>query len=408
MNCKQAILNLYKPDTRYGDSLLQPQRWCHRQWSHLSAPLAPTGYRCFEVAKRVGLFVVLLLATIPSYLVTIPGALFKAYQNQPQPYMHTISLEFTDKGLRIPFSKLQVAQKEKWLQVPDLVSRVFEFLDPEDCRTLMQVNQPVHAVWQTRVFSVIAERYLESGFHNADITFNERASLNFLEAAFYFHPERTNLFKNKREFKRTEISSLNSSVFQEIREQLLIRTHLNYQWWFEKDGAYLAIATSMKGSFRAFNAIPRLDVSNIPAITTELMRTSERYYVNPQGLYRGYIQPSDVIFFALRLHLEYGENIAQDGRDRKVSIALVFTKNRSNAWNQEGNEMFQEGQINLKYPEDLKGIVELLEPKKDLSSLQSQRLLSLFKSAGRTPRWLGVPMDCVEVRLCGPSDSGVL
>ena len=85
MNCKQATLNLYKSDARYGDSLLQPQRWCHRQWSHLSTSLDPTGYRCFEVAKRVGFFVVLLLTTLPSYFLTIPGVLFKACQNQSQP-----------------------------------------------------------------------------------------------------------------------------------------------------------------------------------------------------------------------------------------------------------------------------------------------------------------------------------
>ncbi len=78
----QFISNLYKHDARFGDGLLNPQRWCHRQWSSLTVPLG-SGSICqqsCEVAKRVGKVALLVLPTLGAYLLTIPGIFLKAFQ----------------------------------------------------------------------------------------------------------------------------------------------------------------------------------------------------------------------------------------------------------------------------------------------------------------------------------------
>ncbi len=281
---------------------------------------------------------------------------------------------------------------------PKQTPRLPQLYDSVDERRIfMQVSQSVHAVWQERIFSILAGRYLESGLNNAARILNQQNSLDFLEAVFHSHPARLDLFKNKRPCQSTEVSSLDPLIFKEIKEHLLIKTHLDYQPWFKNDSVYRAIATSMKGSYKAFNEIPQLSVSNIPAITTKLIQSSDGCYIN-KSFCRGYIKSSGVKFFALRLRLEYEGVFPLNGKSNRMSIALVFTQNRNNIWSQEENEMLPKGQIHLTSQDHLKGIVELLQPKKDWYK-PSASLLSLFKTKQRSRPWIMDPQPCINVCL---------
>lgn len=78
MDIGETLYDLYTPDYRFGDDLLEPQRWCHRQWEFLDSPLQPGFEMPGDAIARIVMIVPLALATIGSYFLAPVGMGVKA------------------------------------------------------------------------------------------------------------------------------------------------------------------------------------------------------------------------------------------------------------------------------------------------------------------------------------------
>ncbi len=80
----EAISKLYQQDTRYGDGLLKPQRWCHKQWS-MGASLRHDidSKKVLKMVGAVVAFVPLVFMTLTAYLVGFVGIAIKSRYSLP-------------------------------------------------------------------------------------------------------------------------------------------------------------------------------------------------------------------------------------------------------------------------------------------------------------------------------------
>ncbi len=84
MSCIQGVVQLYGTDNRYGDALINPQRWCLAQWTELFA----CDKSVQETALRAATAVLLVIATLVSAVLGLVGIAIKTAstpQVQPQP-----------------------------------------------------------------------------------------------------------------------------------------------------------------------------------------------------------------------------------------------------------------------------------------------------------------------------------
>jgi protein tyrosine phosphatase len=79
MSCIQDVVQLYGTDNRYGDALIDPQRWCLQQWSELFS----CNQDVKEIALRVATAIVLIIATIVAFILGLAGVALKAYSGAP-------------------------------------------------------------------------------------------------------------------------------------------------------------------------------------------------------------------------------------------------------------------------------------------------------------------------------------
>lgn len=70
-------------DSRWGDLLIQPQRYCKNKWIWVLSPLNTDENQFVQVAKRVGAGVLLIFPTIAAYVIALPGIVLKAFQTIP-------------------------------------------------------------------------------------------------------------------------------------------------------------------------------------------------------------------------------------------------------------------------------------------------------------------------------------
>ena len=79
MQMIDTMRNLYQEDSRAGDCLLGPQRWCNRQWDRiLFSALDAHLNQILDVAKRIIGLVLLILPTVISYAIGLVAITIKA------------------------------------------------------------------------------------------------------------------------------------------------------------------------------------------------------------------------------------------------------------------------------------------------------------------------------------------
>lgn len=75
----EVVKNLYAVEPhRWGDSLLKPQRWCNRNWSHITTSLDPNSHPLYQIVVKIIHVVLLILPTIASYSLGLISILIKS------------------------------------------------------------------------------------------------------------------------------------------------------------------------------------------------------------------------------------------------------------------------------------------------------------------------------------------
>ncbi len=103
--CFCSVQNLYQPDARIGDSLLNPQRWCQLQWENLVSEVdCDDGASTVagEVLFRIFSVIPLIFATLGSCGIGVVGIGLKACQGP----------EDTGSYLENPYPQLQISPKK--------------------------------------------------------------------------------------------------------------------------------------------------------------------------------------------------------------------------------------------------------------------------------------------------------
>ena len=77
-----SIRNLYQPNTQYADDLIEPQRWCNRQWTTLTTSEDTDCGNVVKVIQLIASFIPLVLATVASYFIGIIGITLKVCESK--------------------------------------------------------------------------------------------------------------------------------------------------------------------------------------------------------------------------------------------------------------------------------------------------------------------------------------
>lgn len=151
MTFVSRITRLYEPDNRTGDSLLQPQRYCNRQWRRITSPFPQNAQPFFEVVKRIQKAVVLILPTLASYLLGVVAIGIKACSKAPVLSVRNrldppIAAGTSDARLEVPQALLHLDENETpILSLPkDVVLFMTQYLPIQDRLSLRRVSRAFH------------------------------------------------------------------------------------------------------------------------------------------------------------------------------------------------------------------------------------------------------------------------
>lgn len=365
-----VVSNLYQVDSRRGDKLLEPQRWCRKQWGYLFTPLTASENKWAQVAKRIVQVAFLILPTAVAYVLGVCGIVIKACVPATLDPSSSVQVPLIPdlQNEEANSSNHGVARRQGEVLEEPIDANI------EEVRTVARVNPSSKIFELSKDVVIYALAFLETQDHLNCIrvckTFKGWAESPILWESHLSHPDRRIWGATQWNFTyrggaycyQQEVSScFNGMVLQDPLEQLKTYHLLKKRGEAGSSNTFFDyLARLIIGGPIAFNAFPRLSGVQ-DATQLQANQMTEAVVIGKDG--------SDRLFLALRL---------KDTSNLEARpFALVFvvkklSQENSNdlCWEQVANPHWAKGQLNMAEQTHLNYILHLIR-KEDLMETET-------------------------------------